>query len=99
MGLGETPEDRIDLAFTIRELGIRSMPVNMLNPIPYNSRLTENEMRTIVAIFRFILPDGRHTTGRRAGIAARQRKSLLLSGANAAISGDMITIETDMRLC
>ena len=34
MGLGETTEDRIDMALTLRELGILSVPVNMLNPIP-----------------------------------------------------------------
>ena len=33
MGLGETIDDRIDMAFTLRELGIKSFPVNMLNPI------------------------------------------------------------------
>ncbi len=63
MGLGETVEDRIDMALEIRELGIRSVPVNMLNPIPgtpfeKNERLTEEDMRRIVAVYRFILPDG-----------------------------------------
>ena len=63
MGLGETVEDRIDMAFTLRELGIKSVPVNMLNPIsgtPYegNVRLTVEDMRRIVAVYRFILPDG-----------------------------------------
>lgn len=61
MGLGESMEDRIDLAFTLRELGVQSVPVNMLNPIPgtpyeNNPRLTEEEMCRIVAVFRFILP-------------------------------------------
>ena len=32
MGLGETWDDRIDMALTLRELGIKSVP--MLNPIP-----------------------------------------------------------------
>ncbi len=62
MGLGESMEDRIDLAITLRELQIKSVPVNMLNPIPgtpyeNNPRLTEEDMCRIVAIFRFLLPD------------------------------------------
>ena len=63
MGLGESMEDRIDMVLDIRDLGIRSIPVNMLNPIPGtpyedNQRLTVSDMRRIVAIFRFIVPDG-----------------------------------------
>ena len=62
MGLGESMEDRIDLAITLRELQIKSVPVNMLNPVPgtpyeNNPRLTEEDMCRIVAIFRFLLPD------------------------------------------
>ena len=61
MGLGETEEDRIDMAFALKELGIKSVPINMLNPIPgtpYENvpRLKEEEMKRIVAIYRFILP-------------------------------------------
>ncbi len=61
MGLGETMEDRIDLAITLRDLEVSSVPINMLNPIsgtPYehNSRLTVEDMCQIIAIFRFILP-------------------------------------------
>ena len=62
MGLGETVEDRIDLALEVRKLGVKSMPVNLLNPIPgtpyeHNPVLTTEEMRRIVAVFRFLLPD------------------------------------------
>ena len=61
MGLGESVEDRIDMALSLRELGIKSVPVNMLNPIPgtpfgNNEKLTEEDMRRIVAVYRFILP-------------------------------------------
>lgn len=108
MGLGETPEDRIDMALTLRELGIRSVPVNMLNPIPGtpfegSERLTEEEMCRIVAVYRFVLPDASIRLAGGRGLLADKGKSCFLSGANAAISGDMlttagITVERDMAL-
>lgn len=108
MGLGETPEDRIDMAFSLRELGIKSVPVNMLNPIPgtpfeNNPKLTEEDMRRIVAIYRFILPKASIRLAGGRGLLADKGKGCFTSGANAAISGDMlttsgITMKTDMEL-
>ncbi len=108
MGLGETPEDRIDMAITLRELGIKSVPVNMLNPIPGtpmwdNKRLTLEDMRRIVAVYRFILPDASIRLAGGRGLMGDKGESCFKSGANAAISGDMlttagITVETDMKL-
>lgn len=96
MGLGETMEDRIDMALTLRELGIRSVPLNMLNPIqhtPYaqNQRLTIEEMSRIVAIFRFLLPDASIRLAGGRGLMADKGEKCFRSGANAAISGDMLT--------
>lgn len=108
MGLGETAEDRIDMALTLRELGIKSVPVNMLNPIPgtpfeNNPKLTEDDMRRIVAVYRFILPDASIRLAGGRGLLADKGKSCFTSGANAAISGDMlttagITTKTDMEM-
>lgn len=108
MGLGETAEDRIDMALTLRELGIKSIPVNMLNPIPgtpfeNNPKLTEDDMRRIVAVYRFILPDASIRLAGGRGLLADKGKSCFTSGANAAISGDMlttagITTKTDMAM-
>lgn len=96
MGLGETMEDRIDMALTIRQLGIKSIPVNMLNPIsntPFenNPILSKEEMIRTVAIFRFIIPDGfiRLAGGRE--LMEDKGEALFKSGANAAITGDMLT--------
>lgn len=96
MGLGESMEDRVDLALTLRDLGVNSVPVNMLNPIPgtpyeKNPRLTEEEMRRIVAIFRFLLPDAFIRLAGGRGLMADQGRKCFLSGANAAITGDMLT--------
>ena len=101
MGLGESIEDRIDMALSLRDLGIESIPVNMLNPIPgtpmekYES-LDEKEMQRIIAVYRFILPGGR-------GLMRDKGKACFMSGANAAISGDMlttagITVDKDKKL-
>lgn len=108
MGLGETNEDRVDMALTLRELGIKSVPVNMLNPIcgtPFesNRKLTEKDMCRICAVYRFILPDAAIRLAGGRGLMEQKGKECFKSGANAAISGDMlttsgITIETDMQL-
>lgn len=108
MGLGETPEDRIDMALCLRELGVLSVPVNMLNPIPGtpledNEVLTEEDMRRIVAVYRFILPKASIRLAGGRGLLPDKGKSCFISGANAAISGDMlttagITAKTDMEL-
>ncbi|MCI9104524.1 MAG: biotin synthase BioB [Lachnospiraceae bacterium] len=108
MGLGETVEDRIDMAFTLRELGIKSVPVNMLNPIPgtpfeANERLTPGDMQRIVAVYRFVLPDADIRLAGGRGLMPDKGSGCFRSGANAAISGDMlttagITVETDLKL-
>ncbi len=108
MGLGETIKDRIDMAFTLRELGVKSVPINMLNPIPgtpfeNHQKLTCDDMRRIVATYRFILPDASIRLAGGRGLLEDKGRSCFLSGANAAISGDMlttsgITIETDIHL-
>lgn len=108
MGLGETVEDRIDMALSLRELGIKSVPVNMLNPIPgtpfeKNERLTNEDMRRIVAVYRFILPDASIRLAGGRGLLPDKGKGCFSSGANAAISGGMlttagITVQTDLAL-
>lgn len=108
MGLGETMEDRIDMAVSIRELGVKSIPVNLLNPIPgtpyeNNPILTEAELRRIIAIFRLLIPDAFLRLAGGRGLLPDTGEACFKSGANAAISGDMLTtagysIETDQAL-
>ena len=108
MGLGESGEDRIDMAFTLRELGVKSVPVNMLSPIagtPYekNPRLTVSDMRRIAAVYRFILPDASIRLAGGRGLLDDKGESCFRSGANSAIYGDMLTtsgytIESDLEM-
>ena len=108
MGLGETMEDRIDMALTLRDLGVKSVPVNLLNPIEgtpceNNRILTNDELCRIVAVFRFIIPDGDIRLAGGRGLVGDTGANCFKSGANAAISGDMlttagITVATDRAL-
>lgn len=108
MGLGESMEDRIDMALTLRELGVKSIPINFLNPIPGtpfadNAPLSDEEKRRIVAIYRFILPNTSIRLAGGRGLIVDKGEGCFRSGANAPISGDMlttagITVETDLQL-
>ena len=108
MGLGETMEDRIDMALALRDLGVKSVPVNLLNPIkgtPYekNPILSNDVFCRILAIYRFLIPDGDIRLAGGRGLVGDQGERCFRSGANAAISGDMlttagITVTTDMAL-
>lgn len=103
MGLGETMEDRIDLALSVRELGIKSIPINLLNPIPNtpyenNPILTNDEMCRIVAIFRFINPKSFIRLAGGRGLLEDFGKRCFQSGANAVISGDMLTTTNGMTI-
>ena len=108
LGLGETMEDRIDMVLTARELGVTSIPMNLLNPIPgtpyeHNRPLTNDEACRCAALFRFLIPDASIRLAGGRGLLEDKGKACFQSGANAAISGDMlttagITVETDQKL-
>ncbi len=95
-GMGESFEDRIDLALILRDLGVKSIPINVLNPIKgtpveSNEILTNDEVCRIIAIFRFINPDAFiRMAGGRALLGDNGRKAFQ-SGANAGILGNMLT--------
>lgn len=96
IGMGETMDDRIDMALTLSELGIRSIPINVLIPIrntPLENLplLSEEEILRTVSIFKFINPEAdiRLAAGRR--LISGNGEAAYKSGASAAITGNMLT--------
>lgn len=96
IGLGETMENRIDLAFELNSLNIKSIPINLLNPIkgtPLQGAkpLTQEEILKTMAIFRFINPkaDIRLAGGRN--LIENFGESCFKVGASATISGNYLT--------
>jgi biotin synthase len=97
IGLGESWQDRIDLAFALRELEVASIPINILNPLkgtPMENARPPRPLDTIktFAIFRFILPDKvlRPAGGREINLRDMQGM-IMLSGANGLIVGNYLT--------
>ena len=96
MGIGESNEDRVDMAMTLRELGITSVPVNMLSPIkgtPLGEQkcLTEDDMRRIVAVYRFILPKASIRLAGGRGLMEHYGMTCFTAGSNATITGTLLT--------
>lgn len=96
IGMGESWNDRIDMALTLSELKVNSIPINILIPIkgtPFEDlkQLTEDEILRTIAIFRFINPETEIRIAAGRGIMSDFGRKAFLSGANAAITGNMLT--------
>ena len=96
-GLGETWEDRLQLALTLQELEVDSVPINFFSPIPgtpfaCRERLSIEEALRIVILYRLTLPAATiRICGGRTGIFAQRGGLLFRAGANALMTGNYLT--------
>jgi biotin synthase len=98
-GLGETMSQRLEMAFTLRDLGVDSVPLNFLNPIPgtpleKRPPVPPLELLHSIALFRFILPraDIRTCGGREKGLRTLQ-PLMYPAGCNGTMIGNYLTTE------
>lgn len=96
IGMGETWEDRLDMAVSLAELGIDSIPINALMPIkgtPLENlpRLTEDEILRTIAFFRYINPLANIRLAAGRALLTNDGEIAFQSGASATITGNMLT--------
>ena len=96
IGMGETWEDRIDMAVSLAELGIDSIPINALMPIKGTpledlEQLSEDDILRTVAMFRYYNPEANIRLAAGRALLTNDGEYAFTSGASATITGDMLT--------
>ena len=109
IGMGETREDRCDLAFELKAIGANVVPVNILNPIPgtpfeKNEPLPVMEILKTIACFRLILPRQEIMIAGGRTVNLRDAQSMIfMAGASALMVGNYLTtlnqpVEKDLQM-
>ena len=108
-GLGESAAQRVEMAFTLKELDVDSVPINFLNPIEGTrlegaENITAQECLKTIALYRMILPGKRITVcgGREKNLRDLQ-SWIFFAGANGTMIGNYLTtqgrnVDVDLKM-
>ena len=99
IGMGESREDRIDMALSLKKLNPKTVPINFLNPIQgtplenYEDKIDEEEILKTICIFRLVLPKTllRYAGGRTTRLSKYNQKLGLIAGINSMLVGNYLT--------
>jgi biotin synthase len=102
LGMGETPTDRVEAAIALQEVGVSSLPVNVLNPVagtPLGEKLGDSaaistaELIKTIAVHRLLHPESRVrlTGGREVNLEQDEQHLPFEAGADGILTGDYLT--------
>ncbi|WP_337169825.1 biotin synthase BioB [Gemmatimonas aurantiaca] len=108
LGMGESDDDVIDLALSLRELDVKSVPVNFLIPVPGTSFADKRELDPrrclrILTLYRLLLPTQEIRISGGREVHLRSMQVMGLYPANSIFVGDYLTTQgqtarDDMRM-
>jgi biotin synthase len=104
IGMGETHNDWVDLAFSLREIGVESVPLNFLNPRPgtplgeqvdttEEGKLRPQECLKALAMFRFVHPEADVRVAGGREVILDQMQPLALYAANSFFTEGYLTTD------
>ena len=100
LGMGETPTDRVEAAIELQEIGVSSLPVNVLNPVEGtplgdadHADISTTELIETIAIYRLLHPEARVrlTGGREVNLRPDEQHLPFEAGADGVLTGDYLT--------
>jgi len=100
LGMGESPTDRVDAAIALQDVGVSSLPVNVLNPVEgtamggmESADITTEAILKTVAAYRLLHPHARVrlTGGREVNLAMDEQHLPFEAGADGILTGDYLT--------
>lgn len=108
LGMGENLDQRIELANTLRELGVESVPLNFLSPqqgTPFADRtpMTPMEILKCIAVFRYMLPRAEIRIAGGRQFLGDMQSMIFMAGASGVMIGDYLTtkgrqVEDDLKM-
>jgi biotin synthase len=106
--MGESLDQRIELAETLRELDVESVPLNFLNPQPGTpfaslTPLPPLEILNNIAVFRYMLPQAEIRIAGGRQFLGDLQSMIFMAGASGVMIGDYLTtagrkVEDDLRM-
>jgi len=102
LGMGESPTDRVDAAIALQDIGVSSVPVNVLNPVAGTelgeklgdtADISTEEIIKTIAVYRFLHPNARVrlTGGREVNLSVDEQHLPFEAGADGILTGDYLT--------
>ena len=108
LGMGESKEQRIELADTLRRIGVESVPLNFLSPqegTPFGDRdpLPPMEILKCIAVFRYMLPKAEIRIAGGRQFLGDMQSMIFMAGASGVMIGDYLTtkgrqVEDDLKM-
>ena len=108
VGMGESLDQRIELAATLRNLGVQSVPLNFLKPVagtPMGQRhpMSPYEILHTIAVFRYMLPTAEIRIAGGRQFLGDLQSMIFMAGASGIMIGDYLTtqgrhVEDDLKM-